>query len=503
MDPDKRPRAGEVEERTTGGVEVDGKRIRGLVPYGVESRDIGGWTEIIEPTAFHSTSFDELRAVIDHKGVPLGSYPRTLQIEDRSDGLHWSLDPPKSRADVVEAIERGDMRAGSWRMRVSKDRWEGDVRHVEAIGDLYDVTLVGAELPAYPAAAVEYRSAPTEASEAKEEVMANEADKPQERQQRIARNQRGGLHVEDRVEVVPTRRPFFEEIAVAAREVSIGEVRSLTTAVSLSNPEYSDAVLRCPASSVRVPALWCADVDNAERHRRSTRMLTSDPTIGWVSEAGTITAIDPGLGAARQCRTSSRANRIQQRTGGGLSARRSSRSCGKCWSRVRACKSTLPHSKGQAPHPNRRHGQRRGHRHRQRDRCWHIHRVGRLRGRRARGELRDATLRRTLPARRWSETCGRSRQEPRVDSLLFPPSCRDLPTLWGATWLSRSRDRGGHARTCTRRMRATWCSHDSSFDVEINRARLFDSDRSEMRLRARLDYLYPYPGSIARGTGIP
>ena len=46
-----RPTAGDVEERTAT-VEVADKRIRGLIPYGVESRDLGGWTEIIEPTAF-------------------------------------------------------------------------------------------------------------------------------------------------------------------------------------------------------------------------------------------------------------------------------------------------------------------------------------------------------------------------------------------------------------------------------------------------------------------
>jgi phage head maturation protease len=125
----KRPQAGDVERRTTG-VEVEGKKVRGIVPYNVESRDLGGWTEIIEPTAFREVRLDDLRAVIDHAGVPLGRYPATLDVEDRSDGLHWSLDPPRSRADVVEAIERGDMRAGSWRMVVARDRWVGDVRHV-------------------------------------------------------------------------------------------------------------------------------------------------------------------------------------------------------------------------------------------------------------------------------------------------------------------------------------------------------------------------------------
>jgi hypothetical protein len=156
--PDRtRPTVGEVESRT-GDLEVAERRIRGIVPYGVESRDLGGWTEVIEPGALRDANFDELRVVVDHRGVPLGRYPRTLEVKERTDGLHWSLDPPRSRQDVVEAIGRGDVVAGSWRMRVGRDRWEGDTRHVEAIDELIDVTIVGSEQPAYPEAAVEYRT---------------------------------------------------------------------------------------------------------------------------------------------------------------------------------------------------------------------------------------------------------------------------------------------------------------------------------------------------------
>jgi hypothetical protein len=43
----------------------------------------------------------------------------------------------------------------------------------------------------------------------------------------------------------------------------------------------------------------------------------------------------------------------------------------------------------------------------------------------------------------------------------------------------------------------------SRFDVEIDRSRLFHTDSSEMRLRARLDFFFPYTGAIARGTAVP
>jgi hypothetical protein len=71
-----RPRPGEVETRELP-LEADGKRIRGRIPYGTESRDMGGWREVIEPGALASTKLDNLVATVDHQGVPIGRYPTT------------------------------------------------------------------------------------------------------------------------------------------------------------------------------------------------------------------------------------------------------------------------------------------------------------------------------------------------------------------------------------------------------------------------------------------
>jgi uncharacterized protein len=153
-----RPTAGSVEERAHDTLSADERRIRGLIPYGTESRDMGGWREVIEPGALRNARLDDLVATVDHVGVPIGRYPGTLDLEDRSDGMHWAVEPPAARADVREAIERGDLRSSSWRMVVAKDRWEGDTRHVEQIAELRDVAV--ATHPAYRSASVELRSAP-------------------------------------------------------------------------------------------------------------------------------------------------------------------------------------------------------------------------------------------------------------------------------------------------------------------------------------------------------
>jgi HK97 family phage prohead protease len=148
-----------MEERTLDLVVDDQRRIRGLIPYSTESRDLGGFTEVIEPGALRSTDLTGLVATVDHAGVPIGRYPTTLELSERSDGLHWSVDPPRSRADVVEAIERGDLNGGSWRMRVGRDEWRGNVRHVLEIAELADVSVV--TRPSYNAP-VELRNQPEE-----------------------------------------------------------------------------------------------------------------------------------------------------------------------------------------------------------------------------------------------------------------------------------------------------------------------------------------------------
>jgi phage head maturation protease len=219
----ERPTAGSIEERTAA-VQVADKRIRGVVPYNVESLDLGGWTEVIEAGAFRDTKLDELRAVVDHKGVPLGRYPATLDVEDRADGLHWSLDPPKSRADVIEAIERGDMKAGSWRMVVGRDRWDGDVRHVEAIAELKDVAIVGAEEPAYGAAApVEYRTS-------------TGGERRQEGATTMAPEDSGADTAEQNTENTEERTESATEETIEQRTVETGSAGSLNVEQRASSP---------------------------------------------------------------------------------------------------------------------------------------------------------------------------------------------------------------------------------------------------------------------------
>jgi uncharacterized protein len=308
-----RPTPGEVETRRFE-VAAEGRKIRGIVPYGIESRDMGGWKEVIDAGALRSTNLDELVARVDHAGVPIGRYPSTLELEDRTDGLTWAVTPPESRSDLLEAIERGDLRAGSWQMVVGKDRWDGDTRHIESIAELRDVSVVTS--PAYPAAAVEYRTAPvridndatekesasnmadSEKTEARQEAPSE--DKTEERSQtasnsadvRVTHEPAPQLNVEQRTDTTQAtslaslfeQRGFFEN-----RTASVGwdEFRSFTwsagTVLTDVNPLRRDGVPLGLDRRWLYPALPSTAVDAATTSvqylRPSSRSLAAGTAV--------------------------------------------------------------------------------------------------------------------------------------------------------------------------------------------------------------------------------
>jgi HK97 family phage major capsid protein len=290
-----RPTAGTVEDRhapVTDTLQVDGPRLRGRIPYGVESRDMGGWTEIIEPGALSGARLDDLVATVDHAGVPIGRHPRTLELEDRADGLHWSVELPESRSDVREAVERGDLRSGSWRMIVGREEWRGEVRHVHEIAELRDVAVV--TIGAYTAAATEYRAAPEQTPEAAR--AAQDTPEAEEAPMQTTDRQEGGagLAVEDRSAEEPT---VEARVLDAIRSVRKGESRSLTTtnAEPIAPVEVATFLwdrLR-PASIALASGVRVIPTD---RQSITWPRLTADVDPTWVPETVQIPAGDPAFG---------------------------------------------------------------------------------------------------------------------------------------------------------------------------------------------------------------
>jgi phage head maturation protease len=303
----ERPKVGEVEERQAPALEVDGKKIRGLIPYGIESRDMGGWVEVIEPTALRAARVDDLVATVDHVGVPIGRFPTTLEIEDRGDGLHWAVTPPESRSDVREAIERRDLKAGSWRMRVGRDEWRGNVRHVHEITDLIDVSVVSH--PSYPSAGVELRSHnDNDATRDRKEKMDQQDQQegghavstPEQHDDESRAIPEGSLRVEERAEA-----PMLQSLADAFaqggffenRVAQIGwdEYRSFTwsagTVLTDLNPVRREGIPLAYDSRWLYPVLPTTAVDDAttavQYLRQSSRSLAGTAVIRPLTDTST------------------------------------------------------------------------------------------------------------------------------------------------------------------------------------------------------------------------
>jgi HK97 family phage major capsid protein len=282
-----RPMPGTVEERSLGEVTLaEDRRLRGVIPYNSPSKDLGGFREIVHEGALRDADLSDLVLTTDHVGVPLGRYPTTLVVEDRSDGFHWSCDPPKSRQDVIEAVERGDLRASSWKMIVGRDRWDGDTRHITEIRALRDVSIV--TLPAYATATAELRQAP-EPPPTEEAPM-----EPEE----VPEATTGGLRVESRnapeTRAEPELAPIETRVLDAIRSIKPGESRNLTTtsASPIDTPELATYVFdRLRPQSVMLSA--GIRVMATTREQITWPRTTTDVNPSWTQEGVDIVEGDP------------------------------------------------------------------------------------------------------------------------------------------------------------------------------------------------------------------
>ena len=128
-----------------------------------ESRNLGGFTEILEPGAFSEVlaSQPDVIGCYNHdKNFLLGrtsSGTMTLSEDDR--GLKYTIYPPEARADVIQAVDRRDVIGSSFSFmcRQEDESWSGSTRGmrqrtIKKISLLDDVGPV--VRPAYEGASV-------------------------------------------------------------------------------------------------------------------------------------------------------------------------------------------------------------------------------------------------------------------------------------------------------------------------------------------------------------
>ena len=140
--------------------EKEGKKyLTGIIPYNSRSLDLGGFTEVVTPTAFNKTIKDKknVRALLDHqKSKILGDVKSgTLSLESRSDGLVCTVEVPNTTyaLDAYELMSRGignAMSFGFYNVK-STDEKETRTRYLNEV-KLEEVSFLVSEDPAYPAA---------------------------------------------------------------------------------------------------------------------------------------------------------------------------------------------------------------------------------------------------------------------------------------------------------------------------------------------------------------
>jgi HK97 family phage major capsid protein/HK97 family phage prohead protease len=298
-----KPTPGEVEQRSAPETEltIEGNRLHGLIPYGVESRDLGGWTETIEPGALSGVDMADLVCTLNHDASRLlGRFDSTLTVESRSDGLAWSCELPTGPTgqDVRESVQRGDLRESSWRMVVGRDRWDGTRRHIEEIRSLRDVAVV--TTGAYPADStrVELREHPNRLSPIGDTTPASEPAKPQEEEVKPDREKPrgGGLTVEDRA--APATADTETRILDAMRSVPKGEARDLTHATIGSEPIEPPDVATYLWDRLREPSVLLSTgipIISTDRKKFTWPTLIGDIQVGFVGELEEIPKDDPEL----------------------------------------------------------------------------------------------------------------------------------------------------------------------------------------------------------------
>ena len=134
----------------------DSRKVEGYaVVFNSESRDLGGFTEVIEPSALEGVlATSDILCLLNHnedKGVLArsnkGTGSLTLEVDDI--GLRYSFEAPNTNLgdELLEGIRRGDISASSFAFKVGEDKWtkrnDGSyLRTISNIEKMFDVSPV-------------------------------------------------------------------------------------------------------------------------------------------------------------------------------------------------------------------------------------------------------------------------------------------------------------------------------------------------------------------------
>ena len=164
--------SGKVEIRTqtvtNGDTQVEEKQIRGYAIVFEQRADMGWYDEYVDRSALTQQKLDkmDIRFVLNHNPDIVLARHRpdgtgTMQVGIDEVGVWYRFTPPKSRPDIAEMVERGDVSECSFRFVVEEQDWthrtgERSKRNITSIESISDFCL--ATYPAYTQTSSEYRA---------------------------------------------------------------------------------------------------------------------------------------------------------------------------------------------------------------------------------------------------------------------------------------------------------------------------------------------------------
>ena len=125
--------------------------------FNKESSNLGGFVEWIDPAAFNKSRGDGWPGVMarynhDDNQLLGTTEGRTLSLAIDGTGLWYEVDPPKSRSDILELVERGDVRKSSFAFRTMEDDWDTSEQNFprRRLLSVQLVDVAPVNTPAYP-----------------------------------------------------------------------------------------------------------------------------------------------------------------------------------------------------------------------------------------------------------------------------------------------------------------------------------------------------------------
>ena len=150
-------------------ISTDSRLVEGYaLLFNTESRDLGGFVEIIEPTSLDGViEKSDVFCVLNHqneRGILArsknGSGSLILEVDER--GLKYLFEAPNTALgdELLEYLKRGDITGSSFAFVVNEDKWENRdgsyLRKIKSFDLLFDVSPVFS--PAYEETSVAKRS---------------------------------------------------------------------------------------------------------------------------------------------------------------------------------------------------------------------------------------------------------------------------------------------------------------------------------------------------------